>query len=69
MHLSTYLHLHINFRQDPRVSVHVTKDLIEWELEITSVVEEDEGEYECQVNTNPLSQLMSRLRVTRKTNE
>lgn len=50
--------------QDSRISVHVTGDRVEWELSIGSVGAEDCGLYECQVNTNPLSQMMTRLTVT-----
>ena len=36
----------------------------EWELQIRDVQKEDGGQYECQVNTNPLSQLLAKLSVT-----
>jgi len=52
------------YTQDPRISVHVTEDNTEWELSISSVSRSDHGQYECQVNTNPLSQLMTTLSVT-----
>ena len=52
--------------QDTRISIHVTPDNIEWELSISSVSTSDTGLYECQVNTNPLSQLMTKLSVTSK---
>ena len=47
------------------MSVHVTGDMLEWELVINDVTKENAGQYECQVNTNPLSQLKAVLRVTR----
>ena len=50
--------------QDSRISVHVTPDSVEWELSISGVVAGDGGLYQCQVNTNPLSQMMTRLSVT-----
>jgi len=53
------------YTKDQRVSVHVTGDMLEWELVIDDVTEEDAGQYECQVNTNPLSQLKAVLRVTK----
>ena len=46
------------------MSVMVTPDMDEWELQIQDVGKEDEGKYECQVNTNPLSQLLAKLSVT-----
>ena len=55
--------------QDQRVSVHVTGDMLEWKLVIDDVTEEDACHYECQVNTNPLSQLKAVLRVTSMFNE
>ena len=42
----------------------VTPDMDKWELQIRDVKKEDEGQYECQVNTNPLSQLLATLSVT-----
>ena len=54
----------LNLLQDQRVSVDVSGDMLEWELVIDDVTEEDAGQYECQVNTNPLSQLKVVLRVT-----
>ena len=59
----------LNLLQDQRVSVHVTGDMLEWELVIDDVTEEDAGQYECQVNTNPLSQLKAVLRVTSMFND
>ena len=50
--------------QDTRVSVMVTPNMDEWELQIRDVRKEDEGKYECQVNTNPLSQMVATLSVT-----
>ena len=52
------------FIQDTRVSVMVTPNMDEWELQIRDVRKEDEGKYECQVNTNPLSQMVATLSVT-----
>ena len=46
------------------MSVLVTPGLDEWELQIRDVRKEDEGKYECQVNTNPLSQMVATLSVT-----
>ena len=42
----------------------VTPNMDEWELQIRDVRKEDEGKYECQVNTNPLSQMVATLSVT-----
>lgn len=53
------------YTKDTRVSVMVTPDMDEWELQIRDVKKEDEGQYECQVNTNPLSQLLASLSVTK----
>jgi len=53
------------YTKDTRISIHVTPDNIEWELSISSVSTSDTGLYECQVNTNPLSQLMTKLSVTK----
>ena len=48
------------------MAVHATEDLLEWELAIKAALVEDSGLYECQVNTNPLSQLRASLAVTRE---
>jgi len=53
------------YTMDMRVSVMVTPDMDEWELQIRDVKKDDEGQYECQVNTNPLSQLLATLSVTK----
>jgi len=57
------------YTMDTRVSVMVTPDLLEWELQIRDVRKEDEGKYECQVNTNPLSQMVATLSVTKSFTE
>jgi len=57
------------YTQDSRVSIHVSVDQTEWELEIREVREGDGGEYQCQVNTNPLSQLVATLSVIKSFTE
>jgi len=57
------------YTQDSRVSIHVSTDQTEWELEIREIREDDGGEYQCQVNTNPLSQLVATLSVIKSFTE
>ena len=44
----------IHCHQDPRMMVSEDLSRGEWELRITDIRHSDAGNYECQINTNPL---------------